>query len=190
MLRIFQNILRKRTSNTRIQLEQWLQTMEIEAETIADVGSNKLPVKDRVKSWKAEQYNLLDFPEYDLNQPWDLKEIYNIVFCLEVFEYIYNPMQAMKNLYNMLKSGGELYASFHFVYPHHSAKKIDYLRYTRWGVSRLLEEAGFRSWDKYPRYFKSPWLIGQVYSDEKMKGNNYNRGKLHSEQGYLIKAIK
>lgn len=188
-MRIFRNIWRRRTSLTRNQLEDWLQSLEIEAEAVVDVGGKQLPVKDRVRSWTVNQYDLLGIPEYDLNQPWDLKEIYNIAFCLEVFEYIYDPMQAMRNLYNILKIGGELYISFHFIYPHHSANKIDYLRYTRWGVDKLLQEAGFKSWDRYPWSFKNPQLIDQVYSDENMIVN-YNIGKIHSEQGYLVKAIK
>jgi len=187
---IFRNIFRKKRSNSRIQLEEWLQTLEIEAETVVDVGGKQLPAKGRVRSWQVKQYDLVDLPEYDLNRPWDLKEIYDAAFCLEVFEYIYNPMQAVTNLYNLLKSGGELYASFHFVYPHHSGKKTDYLRYTRWGVDKLFQEVGFRTWDTRPRYFKTPSLMRQVYADEDMIGNHNNHGKLHSEQGYLVKAIK
>jgi SAM-dependent methyltransferase len=187
---IFRNLLRKKRSNTRNQLEEWLGNLEIAAEAVADVGGKQLPVKDRVRSWQVQRYDLLDLPEYDLNQPWDLKEIYNIAFCLEVFEYIYNPMQAVLNLYSILKSGGELYISFHFIYPHHSGKKIDYLRYTRWGVDKLLQEAGFKSWDIYPRYFKNPQLIEQVYLDENMRGDDSKIKTLYSEQGYLVKAIK
>jgi SAM-dependent methyltransferase len=187
---ILVNIFRKKPANTRNQLEEWLQTLAIEAEAVADVGGKPLPVKDRVRSWQVKQYDLLDLPEHDLNQPWDWQEIYEAVFCLEVFEYVYNPMQAMRNLYDMLKKGGTLYTSFHFLYPHHSTKFRDYLRYTRWGVDKLLQEAGFSSWEIYPRYFKSPRLIMGVYADERMRGNNSNRGRLHTEQGYLVKAIK
>jgi SAM-dependent methyltransferase len=190
LMEILQNMFRKRKSFTRIQLEEWLQTLEINAEAVADVSSDQHPVKNRVKSWNVKQCDFLNLPEYDLNQPWGLKEIYDIVFCLEIFEYIYNPMQAMTNLYDILKVGGELYISFHFVYPHHSTRYLDYLRYTRWGVDRLLQEANFRSWNSTPRYFKRPWIMGYVYLSEKMRGNNNNRGELHTEQGYLIKAIK
>jgi SAM-dependent methyltransferase len=187
LMRILRNMFFRKRSHTRTQLEDWLQNLAVEAETVVDVGSKRSPVKDRVASWNVQQYDLLDFPEYDLNQPWDLQEIYHLAFCLEVFEYVYDPMQAMKNLYNLLKSGGELYVSFHFVYPHHSAKKIDYLRYTRWGVDKLLRKAGFTSWERYPRYFKNPRLIDQVYADENMRVTSE---RLHMEQGYLVKAIK
>lgn len=187
---IIWDTVRTNASHTRIQLETWLQGLDIAAAAVADVGGKKLPVKDRVKSWHVEQYDTLDLPEYDLNQPWELQEIYDVVFCLEVFEYIYNPLQAMKNLSNILKPSGVLYVSFHFVYPHHDAQHLDYLRYTRWGVDKLLEEAKFRSWERYPRNFKRPWIMGDVYSSEKMRGNDYNLGKLHREQGYLVMARK
>lgn len=182
--------MRKRASHTRKQLEGWLQTLAIEAEAVADVGGKQLPVKDRVKSWQVKQYDILDLPEYDLNQPWQLKEIYDVVFCLEVFEYVYNTFQAMKNLYNMLRLGGVLYVSFHFIYPLHSSKFLDYLRYTRWGVDRLLKEANFISWETYPRFLKIPWLMRLVYLSENMWGNNSNLGEVHREQGYLIMAKK
>lgn len=188
--KILQNILTKKRSHTRNQLEDWLQSLEIDADIVADVSSDQWPAKNRVKSWKVKQYDFLNLPEYDLNKPWELREVYDIVFCIEIFEYVYNPMQAVTNLYNILKMGGELYVSFHFIYPHHSTKKIDYLRYTRWGVEKLLEEAGFRSWVIVPRYLKTPELIRQVYLDERMRGNDNNRGELHNEQGYLVKASK
>ncbi|HZE22117.1 MAG TPA: class I SAM-dependent methyltransferase [Desulfobaccales bacterium] len=190
MRKILKNIFNKRRSHTRNQLEDWLQSLEIDADTVADVSSDQWPAKNRVKSWKVKQYDFLNLPEYDLNQPWQSKELYDIVFCLEIFEYVYNPVQAVTNLYNILKNGGELYSSFHFIYPHHNTREIDYLRYTRWGVARLLKEAGFRSWVIVPRYLKTPELIRQVYSDEGMRGNRNNRGELHDEQGYLVKATK
>jgi SAM-dependent methyltransferase len=184
------NILPGTASYPRKQLEAWLQTLEIEAEAVADVGGRQLPVKDRVKSWQVKQYDILDLPEQDLNQPWQLNEIYDVVFCLEVSEYLYNPFQALTNLYNMLKKGGVLYTSFHFIYPHHSSKFIDYLRYTRWGIDRLLQEAHFASWRIYPKYFKRPWIIRLFYLSEGVWGNNSNLGKLHTEQGYLVIAQK
>jgi SAM-dependent methyltransferase len=129
-------------------------------------------------------------PEYDLNQEWVTEEIYDVAFCLEVFEYVYNPWQAMRNLWGILKKGGNLYASFHFIYPHHGPRGRDYLRYTQWGVDKLLEEAGFRSWERYSRPFRRPSAIGFVYLGEKMKGIDHNRGPIHADQGYLIKAWK
>jgi hypothetical protein len=171
-------------------LEDWLKTIDVNVAAVADVGGRKLPVKDRVRSWVAKRYDILDLPEYDLNQAWSLKDIYNIVFCLEVFEYVYNPLQAMTNLYEMLKSGGELYASFQFIYPHHAPEGRDYLRYTRWGVEKLAKEAGFRSVEIRPRTFHNQLFIFLLYFSEKMKGVHRNPDWIHREQGYLLRGIK
>ncbi|MCL4503970.1 MAG: methyltransferase [Deltaproteobacteria bacterium] len=170
-------------------MEDWLSTLEIDVDAVADVGGKKLPVKDRVKSWKANRYDILDLPEYDLNQRWEVAEVYDIVFCLEVFEYIYDPFQAIKNLYKILKPGGTLFVSFHFIYPHHGPWGMDYLRYTRWGVEKLLTEAGFQSWERYSRPFKRPQAITEFYAGEQMKGEKPN-SPLHLDQGYLIEAVK
>jgi SAM-dependent methyltransferase len=177
-------------SYTRKQLESWLETLEVRAQAVADIGGRKRPVKDRVKCWQVDRYDILDLPEYDLNQVWELRELYDAAFCPEVFEYVYSPLQAMKNLYALLKPGGVLYASFHFLYPHHGPEGQDYLRYTRWGVSRLLQEAGFASWEIYPRGFRRPRRAAALYRLERMKGLNRNRGPIHYEQGYLVRAVK
>lgn len=181
---------KKPKSITRNQLETWLQTLAVEAESVADVGGKKLPVKNRVGSWKVERYDILDLPEYDLNKEWDLREIYTAVFCLEVFEYLYNPLQAMKNLFGLLRKGGVLYASFHFIYPHHGPQSCDYLRYTQWGVDKLLAEAGFSSWERWSRRFGSPQAMARLFSGEKMKGIDTFNAPIHGDQGYLVKAIK
>jgi hypothetical protein len=34
--------------------------------------------------------------------------------------------------------------SYAFIYPHHNPVGKDYLRYTDWGIKRLLEAVGFR----------------------------------------------
>jgi SAM-dependent methyltransferase len=183
-------MLRAATSHPRSQLEEWLKTLDIEAGAVADIGGQKLPVKNRVKSLKVDRYEILDLPHHDLNKPWPLRELYEVVFCLEVFEYIFNPLQAMKNLYDILRSGGRLYASFHFLYPHHNPEGRDYLRYTRWGVERLVQEAGFSSWEIKPRTLRKPTGIHYVYLAERMKGTAHNRGQIHSEQGYLLMARK
>ncbi|HEX9883338.1 MAG TPA: class I SAM-dependent methyltransferase [Desulfobaccales bacterium] len=183
-------MFRKSHSYSRMHLEAWLGTLDIDAEAVADVGGRGLPVKNRVKSWKVGRYDVLDLDEYDLNQEWDINEVYDAAFCLEVFEYVYNPLQAMRNLNRILKSGGVLYASFHFIYPHHGPRGMDYLRYTRWGVDKLLEEAGFRSWERYSRPFRRPWGPTFLYLGEKMKGIDKNQGQIHEAQGYLVKALK
>jgi hypothetical protein len=181
--------LKRKQSHYRKQLEDWLRTLEIDVDAVADVGGKKLPVKERVKSWQVSRYDLLDLPEYDLNRQWELEEVYDVVFCLEVFEYMYDPFQAMKNLYKILKPAGRLFVSFQFIYPHHGPWGRDYLRYTQWGVEKLLTEAGFQSWERHSTPFKRPKAITELYSGENMKGEKPHN-PIHLAQGYLVKAVK
>ncbi len=177
-------------SHTRKQLEEWLGQMTVDVDSVADVGGQKKPISSRVKSWKVKKYDILDLPKHDLNEDWLIENAYNIAFCLEVFEYLHNPFAAMKNLYNLLKPNGVLYASFHFIYPHHGPEYHDCLRYTRWGIDKLLKAAGFNSWDLKVRLFRAPQRLRKFYNKEKMKGLNRNKGELHQEQGYLVTAFK
>ena len=185
-------LFKKKQSYTRYLLEEWLQEQSIVALAVADVGGLKLPVKDRVKDWQVQRYDILDLPEHDLNLPWDLTEIYDIAFCLETFEFMYDPFQAMQNLHRFLKKDGILYASFHFLYPHHGPRPgLDCLRYTRWGIERLLQEVGFSEWRITPRRFKHLAALYAFYTKEGMfKGILKNLSLVHTEQGYLVKAVK
>jgi hypothetical protein len=51
----------------RDQLENYLKTIDVKAETVFDVGGKEKPVKGRTKSWTVKNYEILDIPEHDLN---------------------------------------------------------------------------------------------------------------------------
>ena len=194
-------------SSTRTQLENWLKTIDVKADRVLDVGGGSNPVKGRTKSWDVKEYKILDNgleemkqkPDYDLDlnkkiyftDPGDMpteEECYDIVFCLEVFEYIWNPVQAMKNIANCLKKDGILYISFPFIYPHHSPEEYDYLRYTKWGIEKLLKETGFKIEEIIHRSAQNKGYLMEFYVGEGMHlAKNY---KKHSDIGYLVKAIK
>jgi len=71
----------------------------------------------------------------------------DIIFCLEVFEYVWNLESAFNALDFLMSNEKDsprlLIASFPFVYPLHQPASEDYLRYTYNGVLRLLTEHGF-----------------------------------------------
>jgi len=125
---------------------------------------------------------------------------FDIIFCLEVMEYILDPRTAINNLKFMLKDKGILYISFPFVYPHHNPAGHDFLRYTRWGVIKLLTETGFEIDEIRARtqkveidYNQDPPQNSQQdikgwYSDQKM--HPVKSGIDHNEIGYIVKAIK
>lgn len=71
------------------------------------------------------------------------KEYFDQAFCLEVSEYWFDPITALRNINSLLKRSGILWISFSFLYPIHNPIGQDMLRYTEWGVKRLLRETGF-----------------------------------------------
>lgn len=194
-------------SKTREQLEAWLKTIKIPAEThVVDVGGSQKPVRPRLgEAGENSLYNILDLPKphevavkpyltMDLNEDWEgdpeeFDEDAGVVFCLEVMEYVWNPYQALKNLNWLLQSGGKLYLSVPFVYPVHNPKENDYLRYTDMGISRLLEKAGFKIDEIIPRNADSAnTLLDAFYEMEGMKPSRSYRG--HNSVGWLIEATK
>jgi SAM-dependent methyltransferase len=148
------------------QLEDYLSKLNIKADKVLDIGGGARPVRDRVKSWGVNDYLIFDNGAegnfgnvlFDLNYPiingsggskysglvTDLIGNIDIIFCLEVFEYIYDPMTAMRNINLLLREGGKAYISFPFQYPLHKPDDIDYLRYTKYGVNKLVKENGFQ----------------------------------------------
>ncbi len=114
------------------------------------------------------------------------REKFDTAFCIEVSEYWYNPLQALKNINVFLKKGGILYISFHFIYEIHPPVEFDYLRYTPGGVAKLLEESGLVIEDMVIREFGNPENAKRLYDEEGMRGDK----SLYNIQGCLVKAKK
>ena len=146
-------------SFTRQQIEAWLKNIDVSGDVI-DIGGAAWPIRGRTKSWNVGNYKVLDknytykkIPiDYiqDLNRPFELKEKFDVAFCIEVFEYMWNPYQAMLNMNHLLKDGGILYLSTHFMFPNHGGG-TDILRITRAGINVLLTSTGFEIMEITPR---------------------------------------
>lgn len=168
----------------REQLEETLKTIDVEGRVI-DVGGSQKLLEGRTKTWNPTEYKVLDVEDrgghvdylYDIQSEYgmvarrnlvfirnDYSDPFDMVFCLEVMEYLYDPYQAVRNLNKLCKKGGTLVISFPFVYPLHPPTGKDYLRYTKYGALKLLERCGFEIVRYVPRKFKffGPWrdLIG------------------------------
>ncbi len=161
----------------REQLERWLSRINIDCESCLDVGGGQKNIKDRVNSWNVKEYKIADNdaqykPDYfyDLNSSFELKEKFDVAFCLEVFEYIWRPLIAHQNIFNLLKPGGIAYISYPTQYPLHNPPKIDYLRYSKNAIEKYLTEAGFKTWEITPR-IASDGLehLTKFYSYERMR---------------------
>jgi len=207
-----------KTSYSRVQLNNWLKKIEVKTNKVLEVGANLNPVIKKVKSWKVNQYKTLDnnlqtpcSPDFNLDlnllyfsdkygwlskRKTDIKAIKrvvdfspNIIFCLEVMEYIYKPETVLKFFYDILAPGGILYISFHTIYPVHEPYKYDSLRYTKWGIIHLLEEAGLSKWEITPRTAtKGSEELKKFYKKEKMFV--LKKSPLPLDIGYFVKAYK
>jgi len=184
----------------REQLENWLATIDIKAKRVIDVGGASKPVKDRLKSFDVEEYIIADLatekPVVQNYLTMDINEkipgnfgTFNYIFCLEVFEYIWNPIMALYNLKTMLTMGGTAFISFPTIYPPHHPEGLDYLRYTLDGIERLLGIAEFSSWTIEPRVAtKGLDALKDFYS---LEGMHARRGDPSIYNiGYLVKAVK
>lgn len=115
---------------------------------------------------------------------------FEAVFCLEVSEYLINPIAAMNSLRELVAPKGMLIMSFQFLYPLHPPTGKDYLRYTRYGVLKLLESHGFKVEEYVPRLLKNKELWNTLMAEE---GYRFDRSVdpafLH-EAGCIIRATK
>lgn len=132
-------------------LKDWLQYIKVEGR-VADVGGICWPIKGKTKTWDVSKYEIFDNEPsrkgvhthhiVDLNEEWlDRWEKFDIVFCTETMQFLYNPVQAMKNMNRLLRDKGILYISFHLAHP--PMKGNDCIRFTRNGVKQLLHHTGF-----------------------------------------------
>src|SRR3990167_2240483 len=190
------------SSNSRVQLEAWLATKDVGGKVL-DIGGAQEPLKGRVGQQFETEFHILDLPEphekkvpadieWDLNMPYFNeygREKYDVVACMEVTEYFWNPVVAIANMANFLKKGGRLFISFHFLYPVHAPEGLDYFRYTEYGAKKLLEVCGFEVVDFTDRmagdYKVYPWdVFNSAEKTHPLK--RYDHRKI----GCLIEAIK
>ena len=193
------------SSTSRVQLESWLKTVEVKNGRILDIGGSAGSIKNRLKSFQAKEYLILDNNnEEKLHEKWTqsdivqdinkilfkfMEEYFDVVFMIEVSEYLTNPSQAFDNIFNMLKKGGKFYFSTHFVYPVHHPIKDDCLRFTKYGVVKLLKEAGFkeRNIEVIPRYAERPKELLNLYNIERMR---VAKEENHTEIGHMWEVKK
>ena len=121
----------------RNQIIKWLRTIDITDKIVLDVGCG--PEKKWARNWtqgEPERYDTLDVndeyqPTYcmDLNT-MDVKSggLFDVIFCIETFEHLWNPVHAAEMLARLLRGGGELFLTVPFLNPIHD--RWDMLRYT------------------------------------------------------------
>jgi SAM-dependent methyltransferase len=80
---------------------------------------------------------------YDGDQfPFNDEE-FDMVICTQVLEHVPNPRLLLGEMARVCKRGGGVVVSLPFVYPEHE-RPFDYFRFSRFGISELMEKAGFK----------------------------------------------
>lgn len=158
------------SSTYRQSLDKWLGELEIDADTVYDVGASQEKLPNRVKRFDAREYVTFDLesphkgdkPDVvcDLNSG-NNKPISghlgmaDAVFCLEVMEYIYRPETALRTLRSLMSKNAYLWVSFMTNYPLHQPIEDDALRYQLGGIEKLAELVGLKITDVIPRRFET-----------------------------------
>lgn len=67
---------------------------------------------------------------------------YDAVLCTQVLEHVANPLDCLREMRRVLKSGGQLFMTVPMSHPEHQVP-YDYYRFTSYGLRLLCEQAGF-----------------------------------------------
>lgn len=185
------------SSSYREELNRWLEQLEVKANRVLDIGGSQVSLKPRVKSWDVKELLIADLPEPHEDSPkpdieLDLNILisgdgdYDLIFCLEVFDYIYDPATAMFNIARLLVDGGTAWISFPSVYPLHQPVGDDALRYMPAGIVKLAEKAGLTVEQMIKRRPETN-LWEQFYRAERMRAAKHED---HNFTGFIVEVKK
>lgn len=185
------------SSSYRLSLDRWLATLKVEAGSVLDIGGAQLPLPKRVKTWDVKKYLIADLHEphadspkpdieFDLNKTYQSPLQYDLIFCLEVFDYIYDPVTAMDNIRHCLKPGAGAWVTFPSVYPLHQPIDDDALRYMPGGIRKLAEAVNLEIIQMIPR---KPETRGwqDFYKAERMRAAKHQD---HDFIGWIVEFKK
>lgn len=188
-------------SLSRNQLNKWLIKIDITGKSVLDVGAGEYNkwAMNFVRG-KPKEYVTLDIDKRlksqivaDLNKrrkDFSYGE-FDIIFCLETLEHCWDPVQVVKNLFNMLDYNGICYISTPFINPHHD--KWDYLRFTGEWFYKILKRVGFREIIIKERVAtEGKDLLRDFYQVEGLRVSKIRSeyGQYTYPIGYMVKAVK
>lgn len=195
------------SSRSRQQLEDWLKGIDVKGRVL-DIGGSQNPIDGkRCKTWGADSYTILDLPNphevkkspeirFDIQgtieggQAEYYQGYFDQAFCIEVAEYWHDPVKALKNINHFMKTNGELFISFHWLYGLHPPESEDCLRYSAYAVQKMLEKAGFviTGMDVKDTTDQGKEHLLRFYQTEGMRITRRDRSLF--DEGYLVIARK
>lgn len=187
------------SSSYRLELDKWLSQLDVKAETVLDIGGSQLPIKGRTKSWEVEEYRIADLaqphidspkPDVELDMNWpmsshaahEFRDGFDMIFCLEVFDYIYDPVTAFHTIGSLLHKGGSAWVTFPSMYPLHQPVEDDALRYMPGGINKLAARSGLEITKMIPRRTETD-AIYQAFRTERMRCAKHED---HNISGWIV----
>ena len=190
------------SSSYRNTLNTWLAELDVKADRVLDIGGAQEQMPGRVKSWDVKEYLIADLPEphkdsprpdieMDLNvsmlkNPKAYKDQYDLIFCLEVFDYVWNPSFAIMNIMQLLEEGGTAWVTFPSFYPLHQPVEDDALRYMPAGIVKLADYAGLSIEQMIKRRPETDMLM-QTWRAERMRAAKHED---HEFTGFIVELKK
>lgn len=197
------------SSSYRNSLNNWLANLDVKASRVLDIGGSQEKLPPRVKSWDVKEYLIADLPNphkdspkpdiafdlnvsgwysYDPNEaiPLGVRNKCDIVFCLEVFDYVWNPQVALSNIEHCLNYKGTAWVTFPSIYPLHQPVEDDALRYMPGGIRKLAESVGLEIVQMIPRRFETN-LWDQTIRAERMRAAKHED---HNFAGWIVEMRK
>lgn len=132
---------------TRARLRDFL-TLHATDALALEVGAKEKPYRDlfpRTVSGDLVAVPGLD-AQFDAHHLPFADESFGCVLSTEVLEHCEQPQRVIEEFARVLKPGGKLILSTRFIFPLHDAP-YDYFRFTRYGLRKLCERAGFAQID-------------------------------------------
>lgn len=185
------------------QLNGWVESLDVKATTVIDIGGSQNPIRGRTNSWDVQEYHILDLNDphvlktrpdivQDMNEQlvWDHHRYFetaDLIFCLGVFDYIINPSVAFENIYTLLCSGGKAWVEFPFVYAHHNPLEVEGLRYTEQSIYRLCKQANLSVVDMLRKPAQSSKLVEFYREDGQRMAPDYG---YHNTTGFIVQVEK
>ena len=143
----------RKVNPSRVQLSRQMRRFARETgqgALVLDAGAGRGPYS---KLFKHARYEAADFAQFaerhtPLDYVCDITSIpvedarFDAIVCNQVLEHLPDPSAALCELRRVLKPGGRILLSAPLFYHEHQ-KPYDFFRYTRFGLRRLFDDAGF-----------------------------------------------
>jgi len=116
---------------------------------ILEEKSYEYESQEFINSFNQENINLYTYV-CDIEALNISSNLFDLIICTQVLEHVPHPSKAIGELARVLKNNGHIYLTTNFLFPIHG-EPFDFFRFTKFGLSRLFEEAGLEIISIEPR---------------------------------------